>query len=168
MRPGDISTSVARRIIISVLASFVFAVASTQSSYAQTDPVNGAWGLNIARSTIPAGQAQRGATLTYQGTAANKTATNESVDAQGRPSRVVFTHIYDGQPHPTTGSPDIDASAYTRLNANTIIFTRMKEGKLAGIGSIVVSPDGRTLTVTGNGVGGGGLQGNYVLVYEKK
>ena len=27
-------------------------------------------------------------------------------------------HIYDGQPYPTTGAPDYDASAYTRAEVN--------------------------------------------------
>jgi hypothetical protein len=77
-------------------------------------------------------------------------------------------HIYDGLPHPTTGTPDIDASIYTRPDANNIIFARMKEGKLVGVGSGVVSPDGRTLTVTGSGAGGGGLRGSYLLIYDKQ
>jgi hypothetical protein len=168
MRLVNISTKVAHRVIVSVLAGFVFAMALSQGVYAQSDPIVGTWSLNLAKTTFPPGQAVRSQTVTYQGTGANKTATSESVDAQGRAVKVVFAHNYDGQPHATTGSPDTDASAYTRIDANTVIFTRMKAGKLVGIGSIVVTPDGRTLTVSGTGASGGGQQGNYVLVMDKK
>jgi hypothetical protein len=62
-------------------------------------------------------------------------------------------HIYDGQPHPTMGSPDYDASAYTRVDANTETVARFKNGKLVAVGSNVVSPDGKALTVTQTTVG---------------
>jgi hypothetical protein len=65
----------------------------------------------------------------------------------------VVMHIYDGQPHPSTGSSDFDASAYTRVDANTIIFNRLKAGKLVATGTIVVSQDGKMLTVNTTGVG---------------
>jgi hypothetical protein len=51
-------------------------------------------------------------------------------------------HIYDGTPHPSTGSQTIDASAYARVDANTVIFTRLKAGKLVATGTGVVSQDG--------------------------
>jgi hypothetical protein len=164
MRFVNLSRAFARCII----AGFVFAIALSQSGYAQSDPIVGTWSLNAARSTFPPGQALRSQTVTFQGTGANKTATVEAVDAQGKATRVVLLHIYDGQPHPTAGSPDADASAYTRIDANTIILTRMKAGKLAGVGSLVVSPDGRTLTVSGTGASGTGQQGNYVLIMDKQ
>jgi hypothetical protein len=36
----------------------------------------------------------------------------------------VLLHIYDGQPHPTTGNPLYDSSAYLRLDANTVLEDR--------------------------------------------
>jgi len=169
MRLVSVFSIVARRVIVSILAGFIFAMGMSQGVYAQSDPISGTWSLNAAKSTFPPGQAPRSQILTYQGTGASKTATAETVDAQGKQARSVFIHIYDGQAHPTTGSPDTDASAYTHIDASTIIFTRMKAGKLAGIGSIVASPDGRTLTVSGTGASGvGGNQANYVVVYEKR
>jgi hypothetical protein len=46
-------------------------------------------------------------------------------------------HIYDGQPHPSTGNPNYDASAYTQVDANTLSLARFKAGKLIAVGSIV-------------------------------
>jgi hypothetical protein len=76
--------------------------------------------------------------------------------------------INDGQTHPTTGSPDFDASAYTRVDANTWIFTRMKAGKVVGVGTSVLSQDGRTCTNTFRGIDAAGQPMNYVQVYDKQ
>jgi hypothetical protein len=168
MKLVSISTLVPRRAAISILAASALAIALPQSGFAQDVPWVGTWKLNLARSTHSAGPAPRSSTLTIRGAGANLTGTVEAIDAQGRPTRVVIMYIYDGQPHPTTGSPDFDARAYTRVDANTVIYTRMKAGKLVGVGTQVFSQDGRTLTGTFIGVDAAGQPGNYVQVYEKQ
>jgi hypothetical protein len=77
-------------------------------------------------------------------------------------------HIYDGMPHPTTGSPVYDASAYTRVDGNTLIVARFKAGKLVLIGTLVVSQDGKTLTGPQTGSLANGQPGNTILVYDKQ
>ena len=52
--------------------------------------------------------------------------TNHTIDAQGNATTNVFLHIYDGQPHSTTGNSLYDASAYLRLDGNTVVFSRFK------------------------------------------
>ena len=163
-----ISRIFTRSRIARIFAGFACAIAISEGVLAQTDPLIGTWTFNPARSTVSQGQIPRGGTITYQGAESEHSATAEMIDAQGRPSRVVFTHVYDGQPHPTAGAAYFDASAYTRLNPSTIIFTRMKDGKLAGVGSGVVSQDGKTLTFTGTGASAYGERGNYTLVFEKR
>jgi hypothetical protein len=79
----------------------------------------------------------------------------------------VFMHIYDGQPHPTAGSPV--ASMYLRLNGNSIIFSRSKAGKLVSTGTNVVSPDGKTLTATTTPIlDANGVAGTNIAVYDKQ
>jgi hypothetical protein len=90
----------------------------------------------------------------------------QGIDAQGNPTTGVLMHIYDGQAHPSTGSPYFDASAYTRVDANTVIFSRSKAGKLVMIGTNVVSPDGKTLTVTSTVTAGRG--GTDIAVFDKQ
>lgn len=164
---NPIERAVPRTAIIRLLAGFACAIAISGGVLAQTDPLIGTWTFNAARSTVSQGQVPRGGTITYQGRDSEHSATAEMIDAQGRPSRVVFTHVYDGQPHPTAGAAFFDASAYTRLDPRTIIFTRMKDGKLTGVGTGVVSQDGNTLTFTGTGASAYGERGNYILVFEK-
>jgi hypothetical protein len=55
--------------------------------------------------------------------------------------------MYDGQPHPTTGSPDYDSTTYTRIG-NTINRVRFRQGKAVDVGQAVIVPN-KTYTVTG-------------------
>jgi hypothetical protein len=66
------------------------------------------------------------------------------------------------------GVSDFDASTYTRVDANTEIFARFKDGSLVMVGTTIVSPDGKTETITSTGTGSGPFSGNYILVYDKQ
>jgi hypothetical protein len=138
-----------------------------QVGFAQSNPLIGAWKLNLDKSKFGSPPPRSG-TLTYTQDGQNMRSTAEGVDAQGNPTRVVFMHIYDGTPHPTTGSPVYDASAYTRVDANTVIYSRLKAGKLVLIGTLVVSPDGKTLMGPQTGALANGQPGNTILVYDKQ
>jgi hypothetical protein len=151
-----------------VLAALIFLIALAQDGFAQSERWLGTWKLNLASSTYTVGTTPKRGALTFQQEGANLIDTTEGIDALGRPTKGVLQHIYDGQPHPTTGLPDADASAYTRVNANTVIFTRLKTGKLVGIGTLVLSQDGRTITVTTRGVSSAGQPLNNIAVYEKQ
>ena len=82
--------------------------------------------------------------------------------------RLVRSHNYDGQPHPLPGDPDQDARSYTRVDANTVISASTKTGKLVQVATLVLSPDGRTITTTGRGVDAKGQPVNSVAVYDKQ
>jgi hypothetical protein len=159
---------VARRVFTSILAASAFAVALPQAGFAQADPVLGTWKLNLAKSTYAPGQAPRSLTVTYQGAGANLTATADTIDAAGNAAKAVFVRIYDGQPHPTTGSPDYDASAYTRVDANIYIISRTKAGRFVEVDTQVLSQDGRTNTITTRGITAAGQPTNIVQVYDKQ
>ena len=139
-----------------------------QLGFAQSSPLIGTWKLNLDKSKFSPGPPPRSSTGTFTQDGQNIRATNQTIDAQGNPVTTVFMHIYDGQPHPTTGSPDVDASAYTRVDANTIIYTRLKAGKLIAIGTFVMSQDGKTLTFTLTGTDASGRLGTNVAVYDKQ
>ena len=124
-----------------------------QHSFAQNNPMIGTWKLNLDKSRLSPGTAPRSATLNYQQDGQNFRNTGQTIDAQGNSTTIVYMHVYDGQPHPTTGVSDYDASAYTRVDANTLIFSRFKAGRLIATGTIVVSPDAKTETVTTTGTG---------------
>jgi hypothetical protein len=79
---------------------------------------------------------------------------------------LLFRHIYDGQPHPTTGSPDYDSSSYTRIG-NTINIVRFKQGKVVEIGQAVIVP-GKTYTLTLEDIDANNQVTHSVGVYDRQ
>ena len=138
-----------------------------QVGFAQSSPLIGTWKQNLDKSKYRSGPPPESNTLTYQQEGQNIRLTQQGINAEGNSVAIVYIHFYDGQPHPTTASRNYDASAYTRVDANTVIFTRLKAGKLVAIGTSVVSQDGKTLTVTTTG-DNGRRAGTDMFVYEKQ
>jgi hypothetical protein len=130
------------------------------------DPLAGSWKLNVEQSTYVGLPAPKSLILTWTGEGQNFTDTAEGVDAQGQATHVVFRHIYDGMPHPTTGSPDYDSTTYTRIG-NTINSVRFRAGKPVEVGQAVIAP-GKTYTLTAQGVAANNQPYNYVLVFERQ
>jgi hypothetical protein len=106
--------------------------------------------------------------VTIQEEGQNHKVTAVGIDAEGKPTSNVFNFIYDGMPHPATGSPNFDAIASTRVDAYTTIISRTKAGKLVRASIDVVSRDGKTLTGTTAGIEASGRQFNIINVYDKQ
>jgi hypothetical protein len=163
---GNIMT---RRTIIMLtgmtLLGLAFA-ASPQVALAQSDPFDGIWQANLAKSNPGPFAGLKSVTHYFHGEGQNRRDTEVGIDAQGNPFSVVRMHIYDGQPHPTTGST-YDASATTRVDAHTINYSLTKAGKVVVTGALVVSQDGKTLTATAKGTDANGREYNDVAVLDK-
>jgi hypothetical protein len=144
----------------------IVAIGLTLPAFGQgVDPLIGSWKLNAAKSTSSAPQ-MRSLTLTWTGEGQNLIDTADGVDAQGQPYHVVFRHIYDGQPHPTTGSPDFDSTTYTRIG-NTINWVRFRQGKTAEVGQAVIVP-GKTYTLTNEGIDASNQPYHNVSVFDRQ
>jgi hypothetical protein len=105
----------------------------------RVDPLIGTWKLNLEKSTAFGFTLTESTTLTWSGEGQNFINTAEGVDAQGQSFKMIFRHIYDGQPHPTTGNPKWDATAYTRIG-NTINIIRFRQGKTVSVERAVIVP----------------------------
>ncbi len=130
------------------------------------DPLIGTWKLNVEKSTSTGQMMPKSMTSTYAGEGQTLTLTSEGVNAQGQPFKLVFQHIYDGLPHPTTGSPNYDSTAYTRIG-NTINAVRFKAGKAVEVGQGVIT-QAKTLTVTIEGIAASGQPYHFVYVSDKQ
>ena len=161
-------TTISLTTVAMLCLAVVFATTLPQAVLAQSNPWLGMWKLNLAKSTFAPGQTPRSTTFNFQGAGANLTNTVDTVDASGSAIRLVRTHNYDGQPHPLPGDPDQDTRSYTRVDANTVISASTKAGKLVQVATLVLSPDGRTITITTRGTNAGGQQVNTVAVYDKQ
>jgi hypothetical protein len=130
------------------------------------DPLIGTWKFNPEKSTSVGVPQQRSQTNTWSGDGQNFIDTVEGVDAQGQPYKLLLRHIYDGQPHPTTGSPNYDSTAYTRVG-NTINAVRFRQGKVVEVGQFVIVP-GKSYSLTVEGINASGQSYRAVGVWDRQ
>jgi hypothetical protein len=158
--------SMVREISMKRLVLIVFALAAgaafSQPGSAQTNVTpSGIFQLNVAKSKFP-GAALKSQTLYFDG----QKAVVVGIDAQGNGRAIVFEEpVPDGKPHPVTGFPQYNSSSYTQVDAQTINFTRFKDGKVVQTGNSVISSDGKTWTSTFTNAANGQ---QTIQVYEKQ
>jgi formylglycine-generating enzyme required for sulfatase activity len=135
---------------------------------AKPDPFVGTWILDVAKSTFSPGPAPKNQTAVYAAVAGGYRVTATGIDGEGKPITTDYTAKFDGKDYPVTGNADYDAVTLKRVNAHTIEFSRKKAGKVVQTGTIVVSADGKTRTVTADGTNTGGIKVHNVSVYDRK
>ena len=79
-----------------------------------------------------------------------------------------YTANYDGKDVPVVGNPNADTAARTRVNATTTKLVNKKGGQILSTLTLVVSPDGKTLTITTTGKDAKGQNADSVAVYDKQ
>jgi hypothetical protein len=131
------------------------------------DPLIGTWKANLEKSTWAGSlTAPKSQGYTFTGEGQTFTNTIEGVDAQGQPFKIIVRHIYDGMPHPSTGTPLFDSSTYVRIG-NTINSVRHKAGKIVNIGQMVIVP-GKSITNTEEGIDQNNQPYHVVVVYDRQ
>jgi hypothetical protein len=112
------------------MKSTIFALAFfslTLPAFGQgVDPLIGTWKLNLEKSTST-GPLPKSQTITFTRDGPNIVNNGEGLDAQGQPYKFVFRHIYDGQPHPTSGNPNYDSTLFSRIGNTVNAFVSKTE-----------------------------------------
>ena len=130
-------------------------------------PQMGTWKLNEAKSKLPAG-ATKNMTVVYEAAGDSVKVTVDGVDAQGKPTHNEWTGKFDGKDYPLVGDPSADTRAYKAVSANKLDLTNKKGGKVTASGTIVVSADGKTRTVTVTATDAKGKKMSSTAVYDKQ
>lgn len=144
------------------------ALAASTALAQAAEPATGTWELNLAKSKfVPANMAPRNQTRTYRVEGNQVTAHHTGVDAQGNPTLIEFTAAFDGKAYPLKGYADWDAISLKRIDAHTTELTQYRGGKATLSGKMVVSTDGKTLTVSARGTNAKGEQVDSVMVFDK-
>lgn len=152
-----------RNILTATALSLAVVTTSAFPSFAQSNPLLGTWKVNLEKSKYASGNAPKEQTNTYVQDGPNIKNMGKTVDSQGNTLETVLLHIYDGQPHPSTGNPLFDSSTYTRIDANTLMWSRSKNGKQVLVGYSVMAPDGKSYTTTNiTTAGKGGIDTTFV------
>ncbi|MGA9472422.1 MAG: hypothetical protein WBV36_08160 [Terriglobales bacterium] len=130
-------------------------------------PQMGTWKLNEAKSKLPAG-AIKNMTVVYEAAGDSTKVTVDGVDGDGKPTHNEWTGKFDGKDYPLVGDPSADTRAYKAVSANKLDLTNKKGGKVTASGTIVVSADGKTRTVTVTATDAKGKKMSSTAVYDKQ
>ena len=130
------------------------------------DPQMGTWRLNESKSKITPGTLKN-TQVVYSSMLGQVKIKADGIDANGKASYTEWSGKFDGKDYPVTGDPNSDARSYTKLNERALTTTNKKNGKVTVTGQIVISPDGKSRTVTLNGVTPKGKKFKNVAVYDK-
>src|SRR5262245_51634346 len=137
-------------------AALGFALLASNDSFAQADPMIGDWKINLAKSKYNPGPPPRSSSLNVHAAGDGVMAMFDNVNAQGAQAHPMFMVICNGQPQDVTGAANADKMTCRRQNPSSQEFTNMKSGRVTSTGTIVISPDGRTMTVSNKGTNANG------------
>ena len=149
-----------RRLLVLTL----FSAACTWAADASV----GTWKLNVAKSTFKPGPPPAAETRIYQSRPEGVKTTVKTTWADRKTTSVEYPANYDGKDYPVSGSRDIDAVALTRMDDFTSAATLKHAGKEIGVARRVVSPDGKTMTITYKGINSIGDKVDNVAVYDRQ
>jgi hypothetical protein len=130
-------------------------------------PMMGTWKLNEAKSKFPAGAAKNH-TVIYEAAGDSTKVTVDGMDGQGKATHNEWTGKFDGKDYPLVGDPAADTRAYKMMGANKMELTNKKGGKVTATGTIVVSADGKSRTVTVTATDAMGKKMSSTAVYDKQ
>jgi len=130
------------------------------------DPHMGTWKLNEAKSKITSGTTKN-THVVYSSMFGQVKIKSDGIDANGKPIHAEWSGKFDGKDYPVSGDPNSDARSYTKVNERTLATTNKKNGKVTATGQIVISPDGKSRTVTISGTTPKGKKFKNVAVYDK-
>src|SRR5437868_1326617 len=132
-----------RSVLVGLVLFFVVALGAGLAENANM----GTWKLNEAKSKLAAGMPKN--TMVMYAMEGDKIkVTTEGTGADGSPSHTEWVGKFDGKDYALTGDPSADMRSYREVNDHTLTLENKKDGKMVTSAKIVVSPDGKTRTIT--------------------
>jgi hypothetical protein len=150
------------RTTLLLLAFCLCAIASFAS-----DPNVGSWKLDEAKSKIPAG-APKNTSVVYTADGDSYKCVVDGVDGSGKPLHNEWTGKFDGKDYPLTGDASADTRAIKKQGAHGYKLTNKKDGKPTTTGTIELSADGKTRTLTTHSTDASGKKVAATFVYAKE
>jgi hypothetical protein len=132
-----------------------------------SNPQIGSWKLNESKSKLAAGMPKNN-TVVYEEAGDSIKVTIDGTSADGTPTHNEWTGKFDGKDYPVTGDPTSDTRSYKKVNDHTLTFAVKKGDKVTISGSIAVSADGKTRTVTTTSTDAQGKKSKSTGVYDKQ
>ena len=130
------------------------------------NPTTGTWKLNESKSRFGEG-APKGQTVVWTTVGDQEKVTLDGTTADGKKMHTEWTGKLDGKDYPLTGDAMSDSRAFKKIDEKTIEITSKKDGKVTGTGTIVMSADGKSRTVTTTMTNAKGEKVTTTAVYDK-
>lgn len=150
-----------------ILFALAVVFASAVVASAQDDPNMGTWKLNEAKSKFGKG-ATKNHTVVYESAGDMTKVIVDGNDASGTATHNEWTGNFDGKYYAVTGDATSDMRMYRRVNKRTLTIRATKDGKMTLNGTIMVSRNGKTRTVTTTGRNAQGRRVTNIAVYDKQ
>jgi hypothetical protein len=128
----------------------------------------GTWKLDTAKSKVMAAPGPKSQTLKFEKTADGIKLTSDGVSAEGKPTHGEYVSMFDGKDVPWTGNPDADMASPKRIDDNSYDNTWKKDGKPTITAKVVVSADGKTLTIVNGGTNAKGQAVDSTFIYNRQ
>jgi hypothetical protein len=139
---------------------------------AQSNPLVGTWKINFAKSKfMPAGAAPKSDTLTIQAQGDGIKVNADGVNGDGSRIATSYTTNMDGKDSAISGPGfpgGADTFAFKRVDANTSTGTGKKAGKVVYTRTMVVSKDGKVMTIKSKGTDDQGKPVSSTTVWDKQ
>jgi hypothetical protein len=130
------------------------------------NPHMGTWKLNEAKSKLIPGMGKN-MTVIYSEQKDKMKVTVDGVGKDGKPTHSVWVGKADGKAYPVKRNLPYNSVAYKVVNDRTYDLTAMKDGKMLWTGKSTISADGKSRTVTLNGIDADGKKFSGKAVYDK-
>jgi hypothetical protein len=136
----------------------------------QTNPMIGAWKLNLAKSKFVPGPPPQSQMTTIESVSNGTKHTTTGIAADGSTISYTYTTAVDGKYEPIMGKgpSGADSIAVKHIDPNTTEATYKKDDKVVQTSRTVVSKDGKARTVTSDGTGSSGQATHTVTVYDRQ
>src|SRR5438270_10285628 len=131
-----------KMIMLALVVVFAGAVVASADS-----PHMGTWKLNEAKSHFSKG-ATKNNTVVYEASGDMTKVTVDGVDGSGAATHNEWTGKFDGKWYSETGNPNGDMRSYRVINRRTLSIREKKGGKVVLTGTITVSRNGKSRTVS--------------------
>jgi hypothetical protein len=156
--------------LLQVVAITVLAFAGSATLQAQSNPLEGTWKLNVAKSKFDPGPGPKSLTRTVVAQGDGVKYTFEGVAADGKPVAYGFSATFDGKDNAVSGSAPngADTISAKRIDSNHYVAIQKKGGKDIATSKVTVSKDGKVTTVEITGTTASGAKEHDVQVYDKQ
>jgi hypothetical protein len=152
-------------LAIGVAVSVLMNAASAQAA----DPLVGTWKLSLSKSKLGPDPGLKSAIIQVEEDGDTFRVRLATIDTEGKPATVSYSVKKDGKEYPVSGpSVPNGTTIWRRIDERTTEMIALQHGKELNLKRVVVSPDGRTQTVTQSGSDSEGHRYSIVYIWEKQ